>query len=170
MKLPVSVKLSPYYTNPLAMVKKLDQLGVKGVVLFNKLFQPDVDIIAEKHIIPWNLSSPEKYKLALRYAGLLSGEVKTDIIANTGIYSGKDILKLILAGANNVQVVSTLYKNGVSHITAMLKEMADWMDVKGYNSLDDFRGKLSRKNLTHPYIYKRAQYIDILLHSERLLG
>ena len=96
------------------MVKKLDKLGVKGVILFNKMFQPDIDIIGEKHIIPWNLSSPEEYKLPLRYAGILSGEVETDIIANTGIFSGKDVIKLILAGANNVQVVSTLYKNGVT--------------------------------------------------------
>lgn len=170
VKLPVSVKLGQNYTNPLAMVKKLDALGVKGVILFNKMFQPDVEIIGEKHIIPWNLSSPEEYKLPLRYAGLLSGEIKADIIANTGIFSGKDVLKLILAGANNVQVVSTLYKNGVKHIADMLKEMTEWMDVKGYDNLDDFRGKLSRRNLSNPYIYKRAQYIDIILHSERIFG
>ena len=170
VELPVSVKLSRNYSNPLAMVKKLDKLGVKGVILFNKMFQPDIDIIGEKHIIPWNLSSPEEYKLPLRYAGILSGEVETDIIANTGIYSGKDVIKLILAGANNVQVVSTLYKNGVNHISDMIIEMSDWMDVKEYKSLDDFRGKLSRKNLSNPYVYKRAQYIDILLNSERILG
>ncbi len=168
--IPVSVKLSRFYTNPLGMVKKLDALGVKGVILFNKLFQPDVDIIGEKHVTPWNLSSPEEYKLPLRYAGLLSGEIEADIIGNTGIYTGKDVLKVILAGANNVQIVSTLYKNGVNHIESMLKEMAEWMDVKGYNALDDFRGKLSRKNMNNPYIYKRAQYIDIILNSERILG
>ena len=170
VSIPVSVKLSRYYTNPLSIIKKLDDIGVSGLVLFNKLFQPDVDIIGEKHIIPWNLSSPEEYKLPLRYSGLLSGEVKTDIIANTGIFSGKDVVKLILAGANNVQVVSTLYKNGIDHITEMNKEISEWMDVKGYASLDDFRGKLSRKNLKNPYIYKRAQYIDIILNSERILG
>ena len=168
--IPVSVKLSRFYTNPLGMTKKLDNLGVKGVILFNKLFQPDVDIISEKHTTPWNLSSPEEYKLPLRYSGLLSGEINADIIANTGIFTGKDALKVILAGANNVQVVSTLYKNGVNHIESMLKEMADWMDVKGYNSLDDFRGKLSRKNTNNPYVYKRAQYIDIILNSERIMG
>jgi len=170
VKIPVAVKLSSYYTNPLAMVKKLDELGVKGVVLFNKLFQPEVDITSEKHITPWNLSSPEEYKLPLRFAGLLHGEIKADIIANTGIYSGKDIIKLILAGASNVQVVSTLYKNGVSHISKMLKDMEEWLDVKNYNSLDDFRGKLSRKSLNNPFVYKRAQYIDILLNSERIMG
>ncbi len=170
VNIPVSVKLSRFYTNPLGMVKKLDELGVKGVILFNKLFQPDVDIISEKHIIPWNLSSPEEYKLPLRYAGLLSGEIDADIIGNTGIYTGKDALKVILAGANNVQVVSTLYKNGVDYIATILKEMEEWMDAKGYNTLDEFRGKLSRKSLNNPYVYKRAQYIDIILNSERILG
>ena len=150
INIPVSVKLSRFYTNPLGMVKKLDALGVKGVILFNKLFQPDVDVIAEKHITPWNLSSPEEYKLPLRYAGLLSGEIDADIIGNTGIYNGKDALKVILAGAHNVQVVSTLYKNGVGYIDTILKEMEEWMDAKGYNTLDDFRGKLSRKNLNNP--------------------
>jgi len=170
VKIPVSVKLSQYYTNPLLMVKKLDKLGVKGVILFNKLFQPDIDVISEKHITPWNLSSPEEYRLPLRYAGLLFGEVSLDIISNTGIYSGKDVLKLILAGANNVQVVSTLYKNGLNHVEEMHKEMTAWMETKGYDSLDDFRGKLSRKKLNNPYIYKRAQYIDIILNSERIFG
>jgi len=170
VKIPVSVKLSRFYTNPLGLVKKLDELGVKGVILFNKLFQPEIDIISEKHIVPWNLSSPEEYKLPLRYVGLLSGSISADIIANTGIFTGKDALKLILAGANNVQVVSTLFKNGVGHISDMLKEMNEWMDAKGYKSLDEFRGKLSKKSLSNPYVYKRAQYIDIILNSERILG
>lgn len=170
VSIPVSVKLSRFYTNPLAMVKKLDDLGVKGVVLFNKLFQPEIDLVAEKHITPWNLSSPEEYKLPLRYAGLLSGQIKADIISSTGIFTGKDVLKLILAGADSVQVVSTLYKNGVNHIESMLKEITEWMDAKGYSGFDDFRGKLSKEKVKNPYIYKRAQYIDVLLNSERIMG
>ena len=168
--IPVSVKLSGFYTNPLKMIKAMDDLGVKGLVLFNNLFHPEVDIIAEKHITPWNLSSPEEYKLPLRYAGLLYGEINADIIANTGIYTGKDAVKVLLAGANNIQIVSTLYKNGIKHIESVLKEINDWMDAKSYKSLDDFRGKLSKKNLKNPYIYKRAQYIDLILNSERILG
>jgi dihydroorotate dehydrogenase (fumarate) len=170
VSIPVSVKLSQFYTNPLAMVKKLSDAGVKGVVLFNKLFQPDIDPERQKHSTPWNLSSPEEYRTALRYSGLLFGEIKSDVIANTGIYTGKDVIKMLLAGANSVQLVSTLYKNGVNQITEILLNIQVFMDQNGYEDIDSFRGKLSRKNIKNPFIYKRAQYIDALLNSEKLFG
>lgn len=168
--IPVSVKLSRYYTNPLRMVKNLSDLGVKGVVLFNKLFQPDIDIDTEKHITPWNLSSADEYRLALRYSGLLFDQVQADIIASSGVYTGKDMIKLLLAGADSVQIVSTIYKNGVNQISDMLLALQVYMDQKGYARIDDFRGKLSKKSLTNPFIYKRAQYINALLNSESILG
>jgi dihydroorotate dehydrogenase (fumarate) len=82
-----------------------------------------------------------------------------------GIYHGKDVVKMILAGADSVQVVSTLYKNGINHIGTMLKDIENWMKSKNYKTLDDFRGKLSRKTLHDPFTYKRAQYVDILMKS-----
>ncbi len=170
VKIPISVKLSRYYTNPLKMVKALSDLGVKGVVLFNKLFQPDIDLKTQKHTTPWNLSSPEEYRLALRYSGLLYGEVSTDIIASSGIYTGEDLVKMILAGADAVQIVSTLYKNGVNQISDMLLTLQAFMDTNNYQSIADFKGKLSKKNLKNPFIYKRAQYIDAMLNSEALMG
>lgn len=170
VSIPVSVKLSRYYTNPLKMVKTLGELGVKGVVLFNKLFQPDIDLETQKHTTPWNLSSPDEYRLALRYSGLLYGEVNTDIIASSGVYTGEDMIKLLLAGANSVQVVSTLYKNGINQISEMLLALQVFMNKNEYSKLDDFRGKLSKKNLKNPFIYKRAQYIEAMLNSEALLG
>ena len=170
VNIPVSVKLGRYYTNPLKMVKALDELGVNGVVLFNKLFQPDIDLEKEKHSTPWNLSNQDEYKLALRYAGLLSGEIDADIIGSSGISSGEEMIKLLLAGADAVQEVSTLYRNGVDVIKSMLSELESWMDANEYQSIDSFRGKLSRKKLSNPFTYKRAQYIDAMLNSERILG
>ena len=170
VKIPVAVKLSPYYTNALRLVKQLTDLGVKGVVLFNKLFQPDIDLESQKHITPWNLSSPDEYRLALRYAGLLHGETDASIIASSGVFTGKDMVKLILAGADAVQVVSTLYKNGVNQVSDMVLALQIFMDKNGYQDIESFKGKLSRKNLGNPFIYKRAQYIDALLNSENLLG
>lgn len=170
VKIPVSVKLSRYYTNPLRLVKSLSELGVKGVILFNKLFQPDVDLDAKKHITPWNLSSPEEYRLSLRFAGLLYGEVESSIIASSGIYTGKDMIKLLLAGADAVQVVSTIYKNGVNQVSDMLLALQIFMDQNGYADINSFKGKLSRKEVKNPFVYKRAQYIDALLHSESILG
>ncbi|MFO7843650.1 MAG: dihydroorotate dehydrogenase-like protein [Bacteroidales bacterium] len=171
LKIPVSVKISPFYSNPLNFIQKLDNLKVDGIIIFNRLFEPEIDINEEKHTFPFNLSNKGDYRLALRYAGLLHGNIKADISAASGIFDGEDVIKLLLAGANTVQVVSTLYKNKLEQATKMLNEINQWMEQKGYNSLDDFRGKLARKNTKDPFIYLRAQYVDILLNSsEKLLN
>ncbi|MBN1143050.1 MAG: dihydroorotate dehydrogenase-like protein [Bacteroidales bacterium] len=169
VKLPISVKLSPFYANPLNVVAQMDKLGVNGFVLFNRLFQPDIDIDKQEHFSPFNLSNPEDNKLSLRFAGLLYGTINGSICANTGIYSGSDVAKMILAGADCVQVVSTIYKNKIEHISTILKELESWMESKSYKKLDDFRGKLSNKNLNDPFVYKRAQYIDLLLKSDQII-
>ncbi|MDC0584267.1 dihydroorotate dehydrogenase-like protein [Bacteroidales bacterium] len=169
VKIPISVKLSPFYANPLNVIDELDMAGVNGVVLFNRFFQPDIDIETEQHFSPFNLSAQHDDHLALRFAGLLYGEINADIIANTGIYTGEDVVKMILAGANSVQVVSTLYKNKIPYLKTMLEEISGWMDEKGYTSLSDFRGKLSRNKVSNPYLYKRAQYIDMLLNPEGIV-
>ncbi|MFP4025052.1 MAG: dihydroorotate dehydrogenase-like protein [Thiohalospira sp.] len=170
VKIPVSVKISPFYSNPLNFIKKLDDLKVDGIVLFNKLFEPEIDIKEEKHIFPFNLSNKGDYRLALRYAGLLHGNIKADISAASGIFDGEEVIKMLLAGANTVQVVSTLYKNKIEHASKMLNEIEAWMGQKGYSSIDEFRGKLARKNTKDPFVYLRAQYVDILLNtSEQLL-
>jgi len=165
---PVAVKLSPFYTNPLNFVKRLDTNGVKGFVLFNRLFQPDIDIKEEKINFPFNLSNPEDRRLPLRYTGLLYGELNGDICSSTGIMSGDDIIKMILAGATCIQTVTSLFKNGIGSISTMLEAIDNWMNEKGYGAIDDFRGKLSRKNIDNPGVYKRAQYVKLLLRPEIL--
>lgn len=166
VKLPVSVKLSHFYTNILKTVVEMDKAGSDGFVLFNRLFEPDIDIEAEKHAAPWNLSSHSDHRLVIRYAGLLYENINASIVANNGIYEGVDIVKMILAGANAVESVSTFYHNGIKHVTAMLDELEEWMDRKGYKTIDDFKGKLSAKAINDPFVYKRAQYIDMILKSE----
>jgi len=166
VKIPVSVKLSPFYTNVLKTIKELDEAGSDGFVLFNRLFEPDIDVDAEKHISPWNLSTPGDHRLSIRYIGLAYGHIKGNLSANNGIFEGIDIVKMILAGATAVQAVSTFYHNGMGHATAMLKELEEWMDRKEYPSIDSFRGKLSSKAINDPFVYKRAQYIDLILKSE----
>ena len=168
-QLPLFVKLSPFYSNTLHLISRMDKIGADGFVLFNRLFQPDIDIDLEEHHFPYNFSSESDNRLALRYAGLLHKKIKAGVIANTGVLSGKDAVKMLLAGANAVQVVSTVYKKGIGQITIMLEEMQTWMKKKGYNNLDDFRGKLSKENLSDPFAYKRAQYVDILMKSEMFL-
>ena len=168
VKLPVSVKLSPFYANPLNIIGKMDKAGVNGFVLFNRLFQPDIDIEKEAHYTPYGISHPEDNRLALRFAGLLFGTIKANICSNTGIFTGDDIIRMILAGADCVQVVSTVYKNKIDYISTIIADINKWMDKKGYQKIIDFKGKLSNRNINDPFVYKRAQYIDLLLKSEEI--
>jgi dihydroorotate dehydrogenase (fumarate) len=167
--IPVSVKLSSFYSNPLNFISRLDKAGVNGVVIFNRMFEPEINIQELKHTAPFYLSHEGDYRLALRYAGLLFGNVKAQICGNTGIYHGNDVIKMILAGADSVQVVSTLYKHKPEHIATMLSDIEAWMESKKYSSIADFKGKLSKKNLKDPFVYKRGQYIDLLLGSDQLI-
>jgi len=168
IKLPIAVKLSPFYTNILYTIAEMDKSGVDAFVLFNRLFQPEIDIDLEEHYFPYNLSNQNDNRLCLRFAGLLYGQINARVCANSGIYTGEDVISMILAGADAVQIVSTLYKNGIDQIAVMLKELQEWMEKKNYKKLDDFRGKLSKKELKDPFTYKRAQYVDILMHSNEI--
>ena len=169
VNIPVSVKLSPYYTNPLKLISGLDSAGANGLVLFNRLFQPDIDIDSEKHHFPYNLSNKEDNRLPMRFAGMLYGNTKASICANTGIFNGHDVIKMLLAGADTVQIVSTLYLNKIEVIGSILAEIEKWMDSKGYGTIDSFRGKLSRKNSESNLPYRRAQYIDYMNTTSEIL-
>ncbi len=169
VSIPVSVKLSPFYTNIMNVVTRMDESGADGFVLFNRLFQPDVDVDAQELIMPYNLSHKGDNRLPLRFAGLLSGNIEADICGNTGIMDGKDVVSMLLVGADTVQVVSAIYKNGVIQISRMLEEVELWMKEHNYTSISEFKGKLSKKNSKDPHAYKRAQYVDFLMKSKEYL-
>jgi len=168
VSIPVSVKISLFYTNPLNFIKKIDEAGADAYVLFNRFFQPDIDIHKEEYHYPWELSNPKDHMVGLRFAGLLHGNLEGSICISRGIYDANDVIKMILAGADVVQMVSTIYRNSPSVVSDILMDMNKWMDSKDYKSLDDFRGKLSRKNMKDPFAYQRAQYVDILMRSESI--
>ncbi len=170
ISVPISVKLSVYYSNPLNFIRKVDVVGVDGFVLFNRFFQPDIDIKKEQKTFPLNLSNENDNRFPLRYAGLLFGNVKADVCSSTGIMFAEDVIKMILAGAKCVQCVSTLFKNKVTHLVTMIQDLERWMDEKGYKDLDSFRGKLSRKNSKDPWSYTRAQYVKLLLNPKKFLN
>ncbi len=166
--IPVSIKLSPFYANVLNVVKQFDQNGCKGVVLFNRFLMPNIDIDYETYINHFSSSTTDENLLPLKFAGLLFGNIQGSICCNSGIHTGKDVIKMILGGADCVQIVSTLYANKISYIQVMLNELSEWMEKKSYHRLEDFKGKLSQKRVNDPFIYKRSQYIDILLKSSEI--
>lgn len=168
INIPVAVKLSPYYTNMLRFAHMMEGAGADALVLFNKLFQPDIDIEREEMTFTFNKSGKGDYRQSLRYMGMLHGKLKASLVGNSGIIEGKDVIKMLLAGAEAVQVVSTLYQNGLDYISTLLKELEEWMDKKDYQTLDEFRGNLSKEKLNDPYAYKRAQYVDILMKKVEL--
>jgi len=141
-------------------LKKAEELGAAGIV-YKSLFEEQIQLerlqLDEKHIKSFNLSNEGDYKKSLRYAGLLFENIKADICSSHGIFTGADVIKLILSGSSCVQVVSTLYKNGLTQIKNIKKELAEWMDIKNYKSIDEFRGKLSKNKLSsNPFVYIKS--------------
>ena len=169
IKIPVSVKLSPNYTNPLHVIHKLDKIGVEGFVLFNRLLQPDIDVEKELHTLTFALSNEGDYRESLRFAGLLHNKTNGNIASNTGIHTGEDVIKLLLAGSDSVQIVSAIYRHKPQHISNMLGEIEEWMKSHSYNSINDFKGKLSKDGSKDPFAYARAQYVNILLKPEAIM-
>lgn len=169
VKIPVSVKLSMFYSNPLNFIKKLESAGVDGIVIFNRMFEPDINLQTVKHAAPFYMSNQGDYRLALRYAGLLFGQTNASVCCNTGIYEGNDVVKMILAGADCVQIVSTLYKNKPEYITTILQDIEAFMDKNGFGNITELKGLLSKSNTKDPFVYKRGQYIDLILSSDLLL-
>lgn len=170
LTIPFCVKLSPYYTNVLNFVNRLDQAGAAGFVLFNRLFQPQIDIQTESHVTNFNLSHQGDFKLGLRYVGLMYKKISGALCGTNGIYTFEDVVQMILSGADVVQMVSALYKNEPSYIAEVLSELENWMDVKGYKTIGEFKGKLSDSNLKSSDIYYRAQYLDYILKPEEIIN
>jgi len=170
VNIPVSAKLSSFYTNPLNFIRQLDAVGVDGLVLFNRFFDPSLDVEKEKTDYPFNLSNPNDHRTALRYIGQLSGKVKASLCASHGIHASSHALEVLLAGADAFQVVSTLYRNKLSTIGVFLQEITAWMERKGYSSLDEFKGKLNAEHNPDKFTYRRAQYVKLLMRPYNFLA
>jgi len=169
VNIPVSAKISPYYSNPLQFISELEKAGANAFVLFNRLFQPDIDIESETHYFPYTLGNREDHRLPLRFSGLLYGNTKASVCASSGIITGSDVIKMLLAGADTVQVVSTIYLNQIEVVGSMLGELEKWMDNKGYKNIDSFRGKLSHKKVENKLPYHRAQYMDFMMTTSEIM-
>jgi dihydroorotate dehydrogenase (fumarate) len=166
VNIPVSVKLSAFYTSPINVITRMGEAGADGVVLFNRMFHPSIDTEGESMSFPFNLSHPSDHRLPLRFVGLLAGRTNASLCASNGIHSGEDALEVLLAGADVFQVVSTLYRNSPDVIVDILNGIESWMKRKGYETLDEFRGKLSAQRNPDRLAYRRVQYVQMLLRSD----
>lgn len=159
VKIPVAVKLSPFFTNTANMAKRLVDAGADGLVLFNRFYQPDVDLEALEVKPNLLLSSIQEQRLPLCWIGMLHGRVRADLAATTGIHSALDAVKFLLVGANVTMLCSTLFRNGIEHIRKIEQEMAQWMEAKEYASVEQMRGSLSQAQSADPTAFSRVQYM-----------
>lgn len=160
ISIPVSFKLGDHFTNPVRVVEQLWFRNVKGVVLFNRFFAPDIDINKMKVVSAEVFSNPADLRDTLRWVALTSNKVqKIDISASTGVHSGEAAVKLLLAGAKTVQVCSSLYRNGHSHLKLVVEQIEQWMTQKGYKSVDEFRGIMGYGKVGDPAAYERSQFM-----------
>jgi dihydroorotate dehydrogenase (fumarate) len=160
VKVPVTVKISNYFSDLACICKELSDEGIAGITLFNRLSMPDINIDKEKVVTAKALSSSEEYLLPLRWVGLLSSRLKCDIAASTGIHNAEQAIKMLLAGAGAVQIASAFYKNGTGYVAELLKGLEHWMQKKNYDSIEAFKGKLSFDRAANPAIYERAQFLS----------
>lgn len=160
IKIPLVIKMGFRFSNILYMIDQFYMRGVKGVVMFNRFFEPDINIDTID-IIPASIFSTEKEKRnVLRWVGMASSQdIKIDISASTGVHSGADAIKYILAGANTVQVCSVLYEKGIPFLNDMNRQIGEWMERKGYGSVDEFRAKLNWRNYGKPVVFERTQFM-----------
>jgi len=158
--LPIMVKLGHGFSNITWMVQQLYLRGAASVVLFNRLYAPDIDTTDLSFGSAEVLSSPADLRFPLRWIGIVSSQVKEiDLAASTGVHSGLAVVKQILAGAKTVQVCSVLYRNGIDYLRDMIDEMKGWMEKNQYSSPSEFRAKMNYSNLKDPSVYERAQFI-----------
>jgi dihydroorotate dehydrogenase (fumarate) len=162
VSIPVSIKLSPFYSSVANMASQLDQLGADGIVLFNRFYQPDIDLDALEVVPSLQLSSPDELLLRLRWLAVLSGQVKASLCASGGVHSATDVVKAIMAGADCVQTVSVLLKKGPEHLAALVKGLATWMEDHEYDSVQQMRGSMSHRNCPNPSALERANYARVL--------
>lgn len=159
VQIPVAIKISKYFTRMGLSVKALSETGISGIVMFNRFYTPDIDTDTMSLTTGQIFSTPEEKYETLRWIAIMSGKVSCDLAASTGIHSGEDVIKMLLAGATVTQVASTLYKNGPQIITKMLKHIENWMTEKGFDSVEQFRGMISPEYGSDPAVFERMQFM-----------
>lgn len=162
VNMPVAVKLSPYFTNLANFAHRLTNLGIDGLVLFNRFYQPDIDLDALEVSPNILLSSPQDLRLPLRWIAILYGALPVDFAATGGIYQAQDAIKLLMVGANVTMMVSALLRHGIDHLRTVERGMRAWLQDHEYGSIQQLQGSMSQVNCPDPSAFERAQYVKSL--------
>jgi dihydroorotate dehydrogenase (fumarate) len=160
--IPVALKLSPFFTSLSSMAKKFDHIGVDGLVLFNRFYQPDIDLESLEVVPNLVLSTSESMRLPLRWIAILYGRIKANLAATTGIHTSEDVLKMLMAGADVTMVCAVLFQNGIGKITQILEGVRKWMEEHEYESVEQMKGSMSHKSVAEPAAFERANYMRVL--------
>ncbi len=162
VKLPVCMKLSPFFSSLPHLVKHLELAGARGVSLFNRFYQPDIDLDSLELVDQLHLSSPEEALLRIRWIAILRGQTRITLAATGGVHGYEEVLKLLLAGADVVHLASALLKHGPERLGQILADMGIWMEEREYASVAQLKGSMSQRNLPDPSAVERASYIRVL--------
>lgn len=162
LRIPIAIKLSPFFTSFAHFAKHMDDCGINGLVLFNRFYQPDINLETLEVMPNVILSQSSELRLALRWIAILHGRVRADLAATGGIHTHEDVIKALLAGASITMVCSTLLKNGIARITDIVKGMETWLIEREYESVKQLQGSMSQKSVSDPTAFERANYMRAL--------
>ena len=162
VSIPVAVKLSPYFSSMANMAKRLTQAGADGLVLFNRFYQPDIDLENLEVVPNLKLSTPVDARLPMRWIAILYGHVKASLASTSGVHTSADALKMIMAGADAVMMCSALLMHGPNHVSEVKRGMLEWMEEHEYESIEMMKGSMSQRNCAEPAAFERANYIKVL--------
>jgi Dihydroorotate dehydrogenase len=158
-KIPLAVKLGPYFSSFANVAASLDALNVEGLVLFNRFYQPDIDLEKMEVAPNLTLSTPADMRLPLHWIGLLYGRIRANLAATTGIYQAHDVIKLVMVGADVTMLCSALMRHGITHIQRIEMDLVSWMEQHQHSSLRELKGIMSQQNCPDPSAFERAQYV-----------
>ena len=162
LKIPVAIKLSPYFSSVGNVAKKLDEAGADGLVLFNRFYQPDIDLEKLEVVPNLELSTSNDLRLPLRWVATLYGKVKANLATTSGIHTYQDVLKAMMVGSDVAMVCSELLANGIERISEILRDLEAWMEKNEYSSIDMMKGSMSQKSVADPAAFERANYMKAL--------
>jgi dihydroorotate dehydrogenase (fumarate) len=162
VSIPLAVKLGPYYSSMANMAKRLVEAGANGLVLFNRFYQPDIDLETLEVVPNLKLSTPVAGRLPLRWIAILYGRVQASLAATSGIHQAEDALKMLMVGADVTMMCSALLQHGITHVSTVLDDMRRWMEQHEYQSVEQMKGSMSHKSCPEPAAFERANYIRVL--------